>query len=57
MSRNQPLYTSDLAQVLRISPEAARRKIKAVKEKTKFHVISVGDYLAHTATSPSIFGI
>lgn len=57
MSINDPLYSSDLAQLLRISSEAARRKIKVVKEKTTFETISVGDYLRNTKTSPEIFGI
>ena len=33
MSINSPLYSSDLAQILGISPESARRKMKFVKEK------------------------
>jgi predicted ArsR family transcriptional regulator len=53
---SDPLYTRDLAKILEISKESARRKIKAVSEKTGLKVISVGDYLRNSKTSPSIFG-
>jgi DeoR/GlpR family transcriptional regulator of sugar metabolism len=53
---SSPLYARDLAPILKVSQETARRKINLVKEKTGLEIISLGDYLRNSKDSPSIFG-
>jgi hypothetical protein len=50
------LHTKDLAKILYISPEAARKKIRTVKEEIGYDTISVGEYIEYSKCSPTIFG-
>lgn len=52
-----PLYTRDLAKILKVSEETARRKMNVVRTKTGLQVLSVGDYIRNSKTSPAIFGL